>query len=412
MASSAHKTMRRKLVDGDGEILAGAPKRMCLETAQECDDGVVASKEASSRRFKEKHSLDSDEEDQAEGEALDEDDIEGQEDATIDYDEGIKITPFNMKEELETGHFDKQGTYIFDKQDEIRDNWIDNIDWQYVKHTSKQNSSARKSYDDDDDDEDDDDEYEFGGGVESNSIYEKMVKLMLPGETVLRAIRRLGGGVKSRQKASAANRWKTKMGRKKSEGEEKEKETPEDGGEESKKIQQQQQQLEEENKEKMLELTGYADHLLSTGQMEVYEMTFEKLNYILKKDSATSAGVGGMLTGKTTTEDSNSMLDMFADTIDNKDNKVTTATVSGAKSTDKSADNKNGTSKETSTGVEEVLWLYKWQDADSDVYGPYTSSQMLHWTTEGYFPNGVYVKKADSAGQFYSSRRIDFDLYI
>lgn len=40
----------------------------------------------------------------------------GQEEATIDYDEGIKITPFNMKEELQTGHFDKQGTFIFDKE--------------------------------------------------------------------------------------------------------------------------------------------------------------------------------------------------------------------------------------------------------------------------------------------------------
>ena len=39
----------------------------------------------------------------------------GQEDETIDSYEGIKITPFNMKEELEEGHFDKDGMYIFDK---------------------------------------------------------------------------------------------------------------------------------------------------------------------------------------------------------------------------------------------------------------------------------------------------------
>ena len=42
--------------------------------------------------------------------------ISGQEDDTIDYDEGIKITPFNMKDELEEGHFDKEGTYIFKKE--------------------------------------------------------------------------------------------------------------------------------------------------------------------------------------------------------------------------------------------------------------------------------------------------------
>ena len=32
------------------------------------------------------------------------------------YEEGIAITPFNMREELEEGHFDKDGTYIFSKE--------------------------------------------------------------------------------------------------------------------------------------------------------------------------------------------------------------------------------------------------------------------------------------------------------
>jgi len=30
-------------------------------------------------------------------------------------EEGVKFTPFNMKEELEEGHFDSEGTYIFSK---------------------------------------------------------------------------------------------------------------------------------------------------------------------------------------------------------------------------------------------------------------------------------------------------------
>ena len=33
----------------------------------------------------------------------------------MDFDGEIQITPFNMKEELEEGHFDKQGMYIYDK---------------------------------------------------------------------------------------------------------------------------------------------------------------------------------------------------------------------------------------------------------------------------------------------------------
>jgi len=40
----------------------------------------------------------------------------GQEDDTIAFDGSTTITPFNMREEMETGHFDKTGTYIFDKE--------------------------------------------------------------------------------------------------------------------------------------------------------------------------------------------------------------------------------------------------------------------------------------------------------
>ena len=39
----------------------------------------------------------------------------GQEDGVVDVKEGIRFTPFNMTEELEDGHFDSEGTYIFKK---------------------------------------------------------------------------------------------------------------------------------------------------------------------------------------------------------------------------------------------------------------------------------------------------------
>ncbi|GAB1608188.1 CD2 antigen cytoplasmic tail-binding protein 2 homolog [Argonauta hians] len=452
MASSAHKTMRRKLVDKDGEILVGAPKRMCMETSDDVD-GKMRAKEKSSRRFKEKHSLDSDEEDKADdGDVLSEDEIEGEEDATIDYDEGIKITPFNMKEELESGHFDKQGTYIFDKQDEIRDNWIDNIDWQYVKHKqalSEASSAGMKGRkegsgvgDSDEDDDDDDDDNSGSSNSSKCVLYAKMVELMRPGETVLKAIRRLGssGGSRGRQNNNR-NRWKTRRneegGGKKKGGERSEVAGHSGGGGEASNTGQKEQRMEgmedtttttTTDKEKMLELTGYADRLLTGGDMEVYEMTFEKLNYVLKRGSGVGESSaphrGGYSGGGGGGDDDDSMLDMFADNIDGKGGggggragtgsskrghaHTTTPSTSGADD-----DNKNGDPKDTTTAAtDEVMWMYKWQDSDSDVYGPYTSSQMLHWTSEGYFPDGVFVKKADSTGQFYTSKRIDFDLYI
>ena len=60
----------------------------------------------------------------------------------------------------------------------------------------------------------------------------------------------------------------------------------------------------------------------------------------------------------------------------------------------------------------EVMWEYKWKTEDEEVHGPFTSSQMLQWTEEEYFPDGVYVRKTSNQdGPFYSSKRIDFDLY-
>ena len=72
------------------------------------------------------HTLDSDEEDDEveskKYDVLTEDDVEGTEDKTVDFDDGEKITPFNMKEEMEEGHFDKQGNYFFKKDSELKVN--------------------------------------------------------------------------------------------------------------------------------------------------------------------------------------------------------------------------------------------------------------------------------------------------
>ena len=63
----------------------------------------------------------------------------------------------------------------------------------------------------------------------------------------------------------------------------------------------------------------------------------------------------------------------------------------------------------------EEMWEYRWEDkSDAEIHGPFTSLQMLEWTQEDYFPDGVFVRKTSSApdGAFYSSRRIDFELYV
>lgn len=53
----------------------------------------------------------------------------GQEEGAAGFDGEVTITPFNMKEELEEGHFDTEGNYHWKKEAKIKDNWLENIDW-------------------------------------------------------------------------------------------------------------------------------------------------------------------------------------------------------------------------------------------------------------------------------------------
>ena len=62
---------------------------------------------------------------------------------------------------------------------------------------------------------------------------------------------------------------------------------------------------------------------------------------------------------------------------------------------------------------DKVYWEYKWENKDdADIYGPYQSEQMENWTNQDYFQDGVWVRKVGSGQNFYTSKRIDFSLYV
>jgi CD2 antigen cytoplasmic tail-binding protein 2 len=59
------------------------------------------------------------------------------------------------------------------------------------------------------------------------------------------------------------------------------------------------------------------------------------------------------------------------------------------------------------------MWEFKWENKDeAESYGPHSSSAMKDWVDAGYFKEGVFVRKYKQDGPFYTSNRIDFDLYI
>ncbi|XP_013382562.1 CD2 antigen cytoplasmic tail-binding protein 2 homolog [Lingula anatina] len=320
--------------------------------------------EKQARRFKEKHTLDSDEEDNVDdGDRLDDEDIEGQEERTIDFDEGIKITPFNMEDEMEEGHFDKEGTFIFDKRDRVYDSWIDNIDWVQVKPMDK------KDTEEEDDEED-------PPPLDHTEIYSKMLEIMKPGETVQKALKRLAGSKKS---MSASQRWKAK------------------------KMKVEETEEEKANKEAMLKLTELADKMVSDGNMDIYQETYEGISYSLKVKEQQKLQI------PEGTEDDDA-LDMFGEHFDEKEGVVKERDTKESKEEPTKAE----TNKDPSlSGADEVMWVFKWEDKDdAEIHGPFSSSQMLKWQEEDYFKDGVLCRKAGESGLFYTSKRIDFDLYV
>ncbi|KAM6957892.1 LOW QUALITY PROTEIN: CD2 antigen cytoplasmic tail-binding protein 2 [Aplochiton taeniatus] len=344
-------------------------------------------------RFKGKHSLDSDEEDEGDyGEKsskydiLASDDVEGQEGATIDCDEGVPITPFNLDEEMQEGYFDSEGNYFIRKEEDIRDNWLDNIDWVRIQEQpSKRKKKGlaakrrRRAGDEDEAEEEkqreeqqqkdsDEDEYMEAenepaedplASYTQHQLTEAGWELLLPGETVAKALRRL---VRFR------NRRKGKL---------REESSDKDGT--------------KRDAEKLDRLTALADRLVGSGVFEIYQHTYEKLSYILKVGSEKPSAKKSKLKAE---DDEENELDMFADKIDEKQGAVSY--------------NENN-----QTAIDEVMWEYKWENKDnSELYGPFSSQQMQGWVDEGYFKDGVYCRKINQDGsQFYNSRRLDFELY-
>lgn len=112
--------------------------------------------------------------------------ILGEEEGTSRQTDGVRLTAFNMREELEEGHFDKDGHFIWNNEKEIRDNWLDNIDWQKIKTGVRvKPDTAAKGLADDSDSE--------GETFDEIDTYKQLVAYMKPKETVNIALRRLGG---------------------------------------------------------------------------------------------------------------------------------------------------------------------------------------------------------------------------
>lgn len=289
-----------------------------------------------------KHTLDSDEEDDKDDEdVMNESDIEGEEDGIAGVEDEVKITPFNMKEELEEGYFDKSGHYHWKRENQIQDNWLDNVDWLKIK-SKKESSTAAEA--------DADSKLEV---FNSREAYEKVLAMMEPNETITKTLQRLG---KQKLKLSTLERLRRKKAG-----------------------------IVDEASESITKLTELANEILvNTGNMGIYEESYEKIKSRMGAQASTS---------KASASDP---LDMYADDFDDKE-----------KDRVKEAQN-----TQPDDGVEDTTWEYKWKESDTEVHGPFSTQQMQAWVDEKYFKKPVLVRKHGTGEGFYSSSRIDFELYL
>lgn len=132
--------------------------------------------------------------------------------------------------------------------------------------------------------------------------------------------------------------------------------------------------------------------------MDVYQETFEKISAIVVKSEKKSAGCSSKTEGEE--------LDMYSDDFDAKV-KVKKEDDSEKKSIKFEEEEKEDEPEK------KLMWEFKWsQGDDSQVHGPNTTRQMQQWVHEGFFKTGVWVRKCGQEGPFYTSNRIDFELYL
>ncbi|KAJ8952945.1 hypothetical protein NQ318_006562 [Aromia moschata] len=292
----------------------------------------------------------SDEEDDVdEDNVLDADDIEGEEEGIPRQEGEQKMTAFNMNEEMEEGHFDKQGHFIWSNEKEIRDNWLDNIDWQKIQTSSE--SKHKYNINEGDLGEESNSESETDDNFDEIETYKIMLEYMKPGESVNKALKRLAG---DDIKLSSVERLRRKKAGTLN------------------------------TNEGVIKLTELANQILTNmGNMDVYQETYEQIK----------ANIDGK-EKKNKSAMKEAELDMYSDDFDTKEqNKIQGKTEGGQK-------------EDT-----QLIWEFKWKIDDEEIHGPYATSQMIKWAKENYFKGGVMVRKKGESSNFYTSNRIDFELY-
>ena len=183
------------------------------------------------------------------------------------------------------------------------------------------------------------------------TVLSEMLAFMKPKEKVLQSLRRLGGGGTAKPRKFKLKKQKRKTGQ---DAEASGGSGSGGGG----------GNAADGGAEGLSALSSLAHELIEDGEYEIYEATYEKIAHELKVAAEAAAAAA--------------------------------ATSGAAADVDEDA----------------TKFVFKWKNAPGEeLHGPFTAQQMCDWQDDDYFKDGVWCKETGKDGEFYNSKRVDFELY-
>ncbi|KAI1302860.1 hypothetical protein EDD11_005464 [Mortierella claussenii] len=278
-----------------------------------------------------------------EGEELNLDDLD---EAEYDSDGNPKIEAFNMKEELEEGgEIDESGNFIRKLDPErFHDSWLEGVSRKEIQ--AAQQAHERKLRQAQDAEKE-----EAAKAMSKTDIYVELVNVLRPSETVIMALQRLGGGKKGGPKGSKGNKKKPWQKNKGMEEDPPEGSSFPESDEEAKR------------RELIEKLTDLSDRMMAMGHFDIYEETYEQAVRALRR----------------------------ADIIPDDWVIGTRVLKPGEQAEAILEDDPLFSSNPAS-------WEYKWVNppegqSTDEVFGPFSGPDMKSWNDQGFFSQGILVRK-------------------
>ncbi|EJK57462.1 hypothetical protein THAOC_22490 [Thalassiosira oceanica] len=296
------------------------------------------------------------------------------------------VEAFNMKSESESGlgHFDGD-TFVFRQNqkpiDGEEDAWLDGLDgddknsgpgggldstevWKPSSKPSKPQQKKAKYIHDE---------------ATTEEIGRRLVTILEGEETVMQALTRHGSSIREMKAREEKLRKKKPKKRKAS--------TTAGGGDQAETDGEELKQLKagtDRARAVVEELTELADALLFRGETEVYDLKRQDWIHRLKLERKRPAGEDAETAAKKQRHN------YFGSSSNAEDNDAKAASAASEPADD------------------EVMWEYR-GSADGAIHGPYTSRQMLEWTSCGYFvgESAVDIRKVGSSDEAPSGAKED-----